>query len=227
MEAQHSSIAHPAEADAGVVVPVHVLGRLEEDLADADVDDVGDDGGVGNRHEEVERALLHLEVRADADEGEHVHDDVQGVDVEVRGRDQPEVLLVCVSCREDGVDGWGRSSQADLIEATHKNRQHSTAHAPSSTAAGEMAYCPMSQCRRRTQSCSARHAMVTSVVQSGMRCMHARSRPGRCCWPPPPRPPPPLLAVDGGGRAMVVVVVVLDPRHPGDATADMDGLVVL
>ena len=73
---------------------MHVLGRLQQNLAYAEVHEVCDNGRVRDGQEEVERALLELEEGADPDEGEHVHDDVQRVHVEVRRGEQPEVLLV-------------------------------------------------------------------------------------------------------------------------------------
>lgn len=72
-----------------------------------------------------------------------------------------------------------------------------------------MAYFPMSQCRSTTQSWSAKQRMVTSVVQSGMRCMHSRILEGRRGVLPPL------------GSARVIVVVAEPLLRPGDAMADM------
>lgn len=73
-----------------------------------------------------------------------------------------------------------------------------------------MAYFPMSQCRSTTQSCRAKHKIVTSVVHNGIRLRHSCIRPGRRGVLPP--------VVEGDGRGIVVVVV---PLRPADATADM------
>ena len=74
------------------------------DLANANVQPVGQDRGKQDGEEEVERAHLALQPRANPHKRKHVHGNVKEPQVEVRARDEPVVLVVVNdSGRGDGV----------------------------------------------------------------------------------------------------------------------------